>query len=125
MIQLTVRCQSTTTEEPCGLCGQMQVLEPGNQLVLVETGAPICADCGKKHAPSLDALVQLASTAERVSKIGRHTVFPPLSALLDLASAAEKYSCAAQSDADLVPPSAQPPPTQPPPSSPQTGPAQG
>jgi hypothetical protein len=81
-------------------------LEPGNQLVLAETGAPVCADCGRKHAPSLDALVQLASTAERVSKIGRHNVFPPLSALLDLASAAEKYSSAANRDSDPPPPPA-------------------
>src|SRR5262245_17220621 len=109
MIQLTVRCQSTTTEEPCGLCGQAQIQEPGNQLVLVETGAPVCADCGRKHAPSLDALVQLASTAERVSKIGRHSVFPPLTALLDLASAAEKYSSAANQDGESAP-SAVPPP---------------
>ncbi len=110
MIQLTVRSQTTTTEEACGLCGQMLTLEPGNQLVLVETGAPVCAECGRKHAPSLDALVQLASTAERVGKIGRHTVFPPLSALLDLASAAEKYT-AARSDGPAPPP---PPPQQPP-----------
>jgi len=113
MIQLTVRCQSITSEEPCGLCGQVQILEPGNQLVLVDTGAPICADCGRKHAPSLDALVQLASTAERISKIGRHNVFPPLSALLDLASAAEKYSCAASQDGETAPqPAPQPPPPQ-------------
>jgi len=107
MIQLTVRSQTITTEEACGLCGRVLTLEPGNQLVLVETGAPLCPDCGRKHAPSLDALVQLASTAERVSKIGRHTVFPPLSALLDLASAAEKYSSAAHRDGEQPP---QPPP---------------
>jgi hypothetical protein len=88
----------------------MQVLDPGNQLVLVETGAPICADCGRKHAPSLDALVQLASTAERVTKIGRHNVFPPLTALLDLASAAEKYSSAAKEPPPTAP--CQPPPCQ-------------
>jgi hypothetical protein len=59
------------------------------------TTDPVCQDCGRKHAPSLAALVGLANAAERVGRMGRHTVFPPLTALLDLASAAEKYATAA------------------------------
>jgi len=41
----------------------------------------------------LAALVTLADAAERITRIGRHTVFPPLSALLELARAAENYTC--------------------------------
>src|SRR5258708_3265991 len=68
----------------------------GNGLALADPGEPVCQDCGRAHAPSLAALVNLADAAERIGRIGRHSVFPPLTALLDLASAAEKYTSAAQ-----------------------------
>ena len=42
--------------------------------------------------PSLAALIHLADAAERVGRIGRHTVFPPMTALLELARAAENYA---------------------------------
>ena len=48
--------------------------------------------CGRKHAPSLVALLDLAHVAERVGRIGRHTLVPPLDALLALARAAEEYT---------------------------------
>ena len=57
--------------------------------------AAICAECGRRHAPALAALVGLADAAARVSRMGRHSVFPPLTGLLDLASAAEKYAASA------------------------------
>jgi hypothetical protein len=37
-------------------------------------------------------LLDLAQVAERVGRIGRHTLSPPLGALLDLARAAEDYT---------------------------------
>jgi hypothetical protein len=55
----------------------------------------VCRPCGKKHAPSLVALLDLAHVAERVGRIGRHTLVPPMGALLDLARAAESYTDAA------------------------------
>jgi hypothetical protein len=58
---------------------------------MADSSDPVCKECGRKHAPSLVALVHLADEAERVARIGRHTVFPPLTALLDLARAAETY----------------------------------
>jgi hypothetical protein len=36
--------------------------------------------------------LDLAQVAERVGRIGRHTLVPPLGALLDLARAAEDYT---------------------------------
>jgi hypothetical protein len=39
----------------------------------------------------LSSLLDLAGTARRVGRIGRHTLCPPLTALLDLARAAEDY----------------------------------
>jgi hypothetical protein len=80
-------------EQPCGLCGQVLSASPGMQLVLSDGAAPVCAECGRKHAPSLTALVNLAEAATRIGRMNnRHSVFPPLTALLDLANAAEKYA---------------------------------
>jgi hypothetical protein len=67
------------------------LLAPGPQLVQAETLEPVCRACGKKHAPALVALIDLACAAERVGRIKRHTVFPPLASLLDLSRAAEDY----------------------------------
>ncbi|HEY7326004.1 MAG TPA: hypothetical protein VH592_00080 [Gemmataceae bacterium] len=78
--------------EPCGLCGQPLSAPAGMQLVLSGNSAPVCSACGRKHAPSLAALVNLAEAATRIGRINRHSVFPPLTALLDLANAAEKYT---------------------------------
>jgi hypothetical protein len=77
---------------PCGLCGQPVTLSQGLQLFLVDKRRPVCACCGRKAAPALAALLGLACAAERIAKIGQHTVSPPLSALLELARAAEHYT---------------------------------
>jgi hypothetical protein len=95
MTKLILRNKDTASTGPCGLCGGPAAAPAGMQLVREDTDEPVCPACGQQHAPSLAALVQLADTAERVGRIGRHSVFPPLSALLDLASAAEKFLGAA------------------------------
>jgi hypothetical protein len=92
MTQLVVQCKATVTTGPCALCGQPTSLGPGSQILVANTEEPVCTSCGKHHAPTLVALVQLANEAERVGRIGRHTVFPPYTALLDLARAADNYS---------------------------------
>jgi hypothetical protein len=70
-------------------------LPGGTQLVLADTQEPVCQECGRHHAPALAALLDLAIEAERVGRIGRHTVFPPYTALLDLARAADDYTSSA------------------------------
>ncbi len=95
MTQLMLQWKPSATNDPCGACGQPAVASAGTQLVLAETQQPVCLECGRRHAPSLVALMQLANEAERVGKIGRHTVFPPYTALLDLARAADNYTAAA------------------------------
>jgi hypothetical protein len=100
MTQLMLQWKPTATNDPCGLCGEPAGAPAGTQLVLADRLLPVCLDCGRRHAPSLAALVQLANEAERVGRIGRHTVFPPYTALLDLAAFAANY-------AEAVPP---PPP---------------
>lgn len=92
MTQLLIQCKAEATNNPCGLCGQPAPSSAGTQLVLADTAAPVCNDCGRKHAPPLAALVNLADAATRIGRIERYSVFPPLTALLDLASAAEKYA---------------------------------
>jgi hypothetical protein len=92
MTMVSVQCKPTATTAPCGICGQPTSAPAGTQLVVADTQQPVCLDCGRRHSPSLVALVQLANEAERVGRIGRHTVFPPYTALLDLARAATEYS---------------------------------
>ena len=90
-MQFLLEYRAEISNEPCGLCGQAMSAPAGTQLVLAGNSAPVCLDCGRKHAPSLAALVNLAEAATRIGRIHRHSVFPPLTALLDLANAAEKY----------------------------------
>jgi hypothetical protein len=90
-MQFQLEYRAEMNNEPCGLCGQAMSAPAGTQLVLAGSTAPICLDCGRKHAASLAALVNLAEAATRIGRINRHSVFPPLTALLDLANAAEKY----------------------------------
>jgi hypothetical protein len=98
MPQFILQTRDSAAAGPCGLCGGPVDAPAGTQLVVADTGTPVCRDCGQRLAPSLAALVNLADTAERVGRIGRHSVFPPLTALLDLASAAEKYTQAASAE---------------------------
>ena len=91
MIPLLLQCQAETINEPCGICGRPITTAAGMQLVRADNAVPVCAECGRKHAPSLAALVNLAGAAQRIGRVGRHSVFPPLTALLDLANAAEKF----------------------------------
>ncbi len=92
MIHLVLQHNPDGCTGPCGLCGQPVTLSQGLQLFLVDKRRPVCSCCGRKAAPALAALVGLACAAERVAKIGQHTVSPPLSALLELARAAENYT---------------------------------
>jgi hypothetical protein len=61
-------------------------------LFAADTDHPVCRSCGKKGAPAMIALLDLAHTAERVGKSCRHLLTPPMESLLDLAHAAETYS---------------------------------
>jgi hypothetical protein len=95
MTELVLQCSPTATTSPCAVCGRPTAAPAGTRLCRADRTGPVCPDCGRRHAPALAALVSLASAAERVGRIGRHTVFPPLTALLDLARAAENYTATA------------------------------
>jgi hypothetical protein len=92
MSSLVIECNTRASHDTCAFCHED--LEPGDgpRLCLADSESGVCRNCGKRHAPSLVALLDLARTAERVGHIGRHSVTLPLSAMLDLARAAEDYT---------------------------------
>src|SRR5262245_59438866 len=81
MPQLALSCHPTSSIDGCAICGSA-LRAPGG-LCLADNHQPVCEACGRQHAPSLVALVSLASAAERIGRMHRHSIFPPLSALLD------------------------------------------
>jgi hypothetical protein len=94
MAQLTIRldaAHTAPTPPRCALCGGNTASAAGPQLAVAGDESAVCRSCGKRHAPSLVALLDLARVAERVGRIGRHTVIPPMGAILDLVKAAEDY----------------------------------
>lgn len=92
MTQLVLRLESESGPVTCRQCGGQYHSGSTFQVCHGETREPLCRACGKREAPALAALVELAETAGHVGRIGRHTVTPPLTALLELARAAEKYA---------------------------------
>ncbi len=92
MPRLFLSSKPVKRDECCGLCEQRLLPTNVHQIVLGDTYEGVCSDCVKRWDPSLAALVELSVAAERIGKIGRHSVFPPMSALPDLSRAAENYS---------------------------------
>jgi hypothetical protein len=92
MTDLTIQLPSHSVSHPCGLCGRRTAPASGPRLCLTESQDFVCLECGKQHAPALAALLDLASVAQRVGRINRHTLVPSFNELLDLARAAENYS---------------------------------
>jgi hypothetical protein len=91
MPQLVIKQVEEALACSCALCTEGMNVETGPQLTTTEQ-APVCVRCGKQHAPSLQALVDLARTAERIGKIAQHTTWLPLKAHLEMAHAAEKFA---------------------------------
>jgi hypothetical protein len=79
----------------CPKCGERYDGRGGLRLFADDHERPVCRTCGKKLAPSMVALLDLAHAAERVARSGRRLLTPPMESLLDLARAAENYSCSA------------------------------
>ncbi len=92
MQRLTIGLNHPAADGTCPLCDRPLPPAPDTGLALTDGTAPVCADCGRRHARPLVALLDLARVARRVGTIGRHTVAPPMEALLDLARAAEHYA---------------------------------
>ena len=88
----TIRMVENSVETCCPKCGAHDRGRNGLGLFAQDHAHPVCRNCGKKWAPTMIALLDLAQTAERVGKSCRHLLTPPMESLLDLARAAENYS---------------------------------
>jgi hypothetical protein len=93
MPHCTIRLSDASHAPCCPSCGQHHHLASRGPRLFLETHAdPLCRGCGKKLAPAMAALLDLAHTAERIGRRSRHMLTPPMESLLDLARAAENYS---------------------------------
>jgi hypothetical protein len=59
-MNLAIKLNSNITPEPCPLCGQATNPNIGAELTLADCDLVVCRDCGRKHAPALAALLELA-----------------------------------------------------------------
>lgn len=94
MARLTIKLHEYEGHCCCALCQRTAPFPAGPALCLESGAEVVCRECGKKEAPSLVALLDLAEVAQRVGRIARHTLTPSLETLLDLARAAENFSFA-------------------------------
>src|SRR5579859_968468 len=95
MQQCAIRLCDDSPPNVCPACGRPHDRNaPGPGLFLEAHADPLCRGCGKKLAPAMAALLDLALAAERVGRCSRHMLTPPLESLLDLARAAEHFACA-------------------------------
>src|SRR5258708_25769651 len=93
MPHCTIRLFDASHVPCCPSCGQHHhPAARGPRLYLETHTDPLCRGCGKKLAPAMAALLDLAHTAERIGRSSPHMLTPPLESLLDLARAAENYS---------------------------------
>ena len=92
MERFTIRYIDEPSNECCPLCSEPTLSRRGPRLFLSDVDEPVCRDCGKRQAPNLAALLDLAHTAEKVGRQYRHLLTPPMESMLDLARAAENYS---------------------------------
>lgn len=88
----TIRLVDDPSESRCPKCGESNQGREGLGLFAGNHDRPVCRNCGKKWAPSMVALLDLAHAAQRVARSCRHLLTPPMESLLDLAHAAENYS---------------------------------
>ncbi len=92
-MEFTISFNTQAGDAACVLCSHE--FDAGSGLRLSLPDGTVCRSCGRRHAPHLVALVDLAASAERAGKVCRHLLVPPMECLLDLARAAEDYTSAA------------------------------
>ena len=91
---ITLKIADEPGSAPCPCCGEAVLWSRGPRLATTDTDETVCRRCGKRQAPNLVALLDLAHVAERVGRQCRHLLTPPMESLLDLARAAENYCSA-------------------------------
>jgi hypothetical protein len=92
MAEFLIRLDQHPCESCCGICGRNAVSGIGPHIYRAEDHAPVCQNCGRRHAPDLAALLDLAEVAKRVGRISQHNnLWLPLSALLEMTRASQNY----------------------------------
>jgi ribosomal protein S27AE len=78
MESYTIRLIEDAGHKSCPKCGQGYLGRCGLGLFAAEHAQPVCRSCGKKGAPTMAALLDLAHTAERGGKSWRRLFKPPM-----------------------------------------------
>lgn len=92
MVKLVVQWAESARDEVCALCAAASVGEPGLRLCLADGLAAVCSACGRRHAPALGALLELAQVAEQVGRVSAHSrLWVPLEMQLELTRASEMF----------------------------------
>jgi hypothetical protein len=92
----TIRVVDAAGDVCCPKCGAHYPGLGGLGIFSADHDQPMCRSCGKKCAPTMIALLDLARAAERVGKRCRRLLTPPMESLLDLAHAAETFTSSAR-----------------------------
>ena len=95
MDHIAVKFVNSPQSSCCPRCGETSLYKKGLHLFEGEMDAPLCRGCGKRLAPNLLSLTDLAHVADRAARQSRHLLTPSMETLLALARAAENYACAA------------------------------
>ena len=92
MTPLVIKVVDVPQEGLCVLCGRATEPRRGPQLGTSDRAGAVCRDCGRRSAPALSALLDLAEVSGRVGRISQHTrPGVPMASLLELARASEVY----------------------------------
>lgn len=76
----------------CPQCDKPGLFKKGPHVFLGERDQPLCRPCGKRLAPTLTALLDLAHVADKAGRQCRYLLTPPMETMLELSRAAENYS---------------------------------
>src|SRR6266568_7070617 len=70
---LVIRFNSDQCNDVCALCQKTMDSKDGPRLYMADLTRAVCCNCGKRRAPSLAALLELAQAAQRAEHIGRNS----------------------------------------------------
>lgn len=92
MTTFIMRMSDGAAGAACAVCGHAVPPRAGPQLCVSETLAAVCGGCGRKHAPALTALIDLARVAERVGHASRRNPLRlPVAMLLEMTRISEDF----------------------------------
>jgi len=69
MATVAIKSNNCATNDPCALCGKPADPAVGPALFLDGTWAAVCWQCGRRLAPDLVALLELADASRRFAMV--------------------------------------------------------